>query len=115
VKPIFYDKKTCGTCKKAQAYLNEKQVDFEVVDIIDSPPSKELLERFIDANDVKPYLNSRSAMYRNLKLGHNVPDKTQAIKLMLHDPNLIKRPFIVEGVVGSFGFDAEELDDKWVK
>jgi len=33
---------------------------------------------------------------------------------MLQDSNLIKRPFIVRGDVGSFGFKADEFDEKWV-
>jgi len=114
MKPTFYDKKTCGTCKKAQAYLNDNHVAFQVVDIINAPPSREQLEKFIDADDVKAYLNSRSAIYRDMKLGQNLPDKKKAIELMLQDPNLIKRPFIVRGDVGSFGFNAGEFDEKWL-
>ena len=114
MKPTFYDKKTCGTCKKAQAFLNEHEVEFEVVDIIKDPPTRELLEKFIDADNVKPFLNSRSAIYRDLKLGQNLPDKARAIELMLEDPNLIKRPFIVKGETGSFGFKDTEFKDKWV-
>ena len=113
MKPTFFDKKTCGTCKKAQVYLNESQVDFEKVDIINSPPDRALLEKFIDGNNIKPYLNSRSAIYRELKLGQNLPDKARAIELMLQDSNLIKRPFIVRGDVASFGFVADEFDAKW--
>ncbi len=113
MKPIFFDKKTCGTCKKAQAYLNESQVEFEKVDIINNPPSRELLDKFIDADNVKPHLNSRSAIYRDLKLGQNLPEKARAIDLMLQDSNLIKRPFIVQGDVGSFGFSTGEFDEKW--
>ncbi len=115
MKPVFYDKKTCVTCKKAQVYLNESKVSFEVVDIINVPPQRKVLEQFIDADNVKPYLNSRSAIYREMKLGQNLPDKAKAIELMLQDPNLIKRPFIVKGDLGSFGFNAEEFDEKWVK
>lgn len=114
MKPVFFDKKTCGTCKKAQIYLKEHQVEFEIIDIIGNPPDRKLLEKFIDAENVKPYLNSRSAIYRNLKLGQNIPDKKLAIDLMLQDPNLIKRPLIVRGATGSFGFKAEEFDEKWV-
>ncbi len=113
MKPIFFDKKTCGTCKKAQVYLKESKVEFEKVDIIQNPPSRELLEKFIDANNIKPYLNSRSAIYRELKLGQNIPDKARAIELMLQDSNLIKRPFIVRGNISSFGFVASEFDEKW--
>ena len=114
MKPVFFDKKTCGTCKKAQIYLNEHGVEFEIVDIINSPPTQAQLEKFIDADNVKPYLNSRSAIYRELKLGQNLPDKARAIELMLQDSNLIKRPFIIQEETGSFGFKAEEFAEKWV-
>ena len=113
MKPTFFDKKTCGTCKKAKAYLNENSVEFEVVDIINAPPTREMLEQFIDGDNIRPFLNSRSAIYREKKLGQNLPDKKTAIDLMLQDPNLIKRPFIVRGDVGSFGFSADEFDEKW--
>ena len=113
MKPIFFDKKTCGTCKKAQVYLHENKIEFEKVDIINNPPSRALLEQFIDEDNVKPYLNSRSAIYRELKLGQNLPDKARAIELMLQDPNLIKRPFVVRGKVSSFGFSPAEFGEKW--
>lgn len=113
MNPVFFDKKTCGTCKKAQAYLKEKDVAFEIVDIINNPPDRALLEKFIDADNVKPYLNSRSAIYRAKKLGQNLPDKASAIEMMLEDPNLIKRPFIVKGEKVSFGFNVAEFDEKW--
>ncbi|MCF7823235.1 MAG: Spx/MgsR family RNA polymerase-binding regulatory protein [Candidatus Marinimicrobia bacterium] len=114
MKPVFFDKKTCGTCKKAQAYLNENKVEFEIIDIINKPPDRELLNKFIDEDNVKQYLNPRSAIYRELKLGENIPDKARAIELMLQDSNLIKRPFIVKGEIASFGFKPEEFQEKWV-
>lgn len=44
---------------------------------------------------MKASLNSRSAIYKAQNLGKNVPDKQTAIALMLQDPNLIKRPVMV--------------------
>ena len=114
MKPTFYDKKTCGTCKKAKAWLEEQGVAFEIVNIISEPPTREMLERFIEEDNVKSYLNSRSAIYRDRKLGTNLPTKAQAIDMMLEDPNLIKRPFIIKGAAGSFGFQQDEFEEKWI-
>ncbi len=110
----FYYKKTCGTCKKARGFLEANGVDFQPLDIITEPPPRELLEKFIDPNNVKAYLNPRSAIYRQKKLGQNPPTKEEAIELMLQDPNLIKRPFIVYGDKASFGFKEDEFREKWV-
>ena len=114
MKPIFFDKKTCVTCKKTQAFLNENKVEFEIVDIIKNPPEKEILAKFIDADNVKSYLNTRSTSYRELNLGQNIPNKAKAIKLMLQDPNLIKRPFIVKDDTATFGLNVVELTEKWL-
>ena len=39
----------------------------------------------------------------------NVPTKAEAIRLMVQDPNLIRRPIMVKGQTKVFGFDAEKL------
>lgn len=106
----FYDKSTCGTCKKAKAFLDEHDVSFNIVDIITRPPSRELLEDAIDEGNVKAFLNPRSAIYRERKLGQSIPTKDEAIDLMLRDPNLIKRPVIIKGQTVTFGFNPEELE-----
>lgn len=91
----FYDKSTCGTCKKAKAFLESQGIGFDVVDIVKNPPAKEVLEQLIDAQNVKPSLNIRSTLYKTANLGQNLPDKSRAIALMQQDPNLIKRPVIL--------------------
>lgn len=105
-----YDKKTCGTCQKAKAFLDELNVPYVVVDIVSSPPSREMLEELVDENDVKASLNSRSTMYKEKNLGQSLPNKAQAIEWMLEDPNLIKRP-VIETEEGELyqGFDAVSL------
>jgi arsenate reductase len=110
VSITFYDKATCGTCKKAKAFLSDRDVSFNIVDIITQPPSREVLEATIDETDVKAFLNPRSAIYREWKLGQNIPTKAEAIDLMLQDPNLIKRPVIIKGTAVTFGFDPAVLE-----
>lgn len=105
-----YEKKTCTTCKKATAWLDSRGVAYERKDIVSEPPPADLLERAIDAQNVKASLNSRASIYREKKLGENVPSKKEAIRLMQQDPNLIKRPLIVtkDGKL-SMGFDEKAL------
>ena len=92
---VVYDKKTCGTCKKAKAFLDKLGVEYTLKNIETEPPPPKVLEHAIKADDVKSALNSRSNIYREKQLSQNLPDKPTAIRLMEEDPNLIKRPFIV--------------------
>ena len=105
-----YQKSTCGTCKKATAYLDGKNVVYTSCDILTAPPTRELLEKHIDAANVPSFLNSRSALYRDRGMKNNPPDKKTAIDLMLQDPNLIKRPVIIKGRTVLFGFRDREVD-----
>ena len=41
----LYVKSTCTTCQKATKYLEKKDISFEAVDILKSPPAKKLLEK----------------------------------------------------------------------
>lgn len=106
----FYGKKSCVTCQKAKAFLEAQGVDFKEFPIETQPPSQAILDKLIDAQDVKASLNSRSAIYKEKNLGKNIPDKATALKLMLQDPNLIKRPVIADAKGQLYqGFDADEL------
>lgn len=95
-KLTFYGKNTCVTCKKAKAYLDLQSVAYEDLPIEKQPPPKALLDQIIDPANVKASLNSRSTIYKEKNLGQATPDKKTAIALMLQDPNLIKRPVIVD-------------------
>lgn len=108
-KLTVYEKKTCVTCKKALAYLDQNNVDYDKHPIETSPPPKSVLESLIDPNNVKASLNTRSAIYKQKGLGDNLPDKKTAITLMLEDANLIKRPVIVKGKNALQGFNEDQL------
>jgi len=106
----FYSKNTCVTCKKAKAFLAQNKADFEEIDIVKNPPPKKLLEAVVDGGNVKASLNSRSSIYKSKKLGEKTPDKKTAIELMLKDPNLIKRPVIVNAKgKAQLGFEPSAL------
>lgn len=109
----FYGKKTCVTCQKAKAFLDQRGVAYREVPIETQPPSRELLEALIDEHNIKAALNTRSKAYKEKGLNARIPDKATVIDWMLEDPNLIKRPVLVkangqaqlgfeEGLTGDF-------------
>src|SRR4051812_26142133 len=93
----FYNKASCGSCKKARAYLERRGLDFESIDITREPPARELLEKAVDPRNPKASLNQRSGAYRKKDIGDREVSAAEAIALMVGDPNLIRRPFFVDG------------------
>ena len=65
------------------------------------------LDRLIGDRDYRPFLNSRNELYRERGMKENPPPRDEALRLMSENPNLIKRPILVEGRRIALGFDAE--------
>jgi len=101
----FYMKNTCATCRKAKAYLERRGAQLRAMDIVSSPPPEALLRKVIAIYGVKTALNPRSAIYKEKGLGKKPPSEGEAVRLMLKDPNLIKRPVIAKGDMIVVGFD----------
>jgi arsenate reductase len=110
----FYCKKTCGTCKKAREWLTSHGVEFEEIDLIKNPLSKDELEKIIGTDDISNYLNPRSKPYREHKMKLTKPDRETAIQIMAEDPNLIKRPVIFKNGEVSFGFNEKVYEEKFL-
>ena len=73
------------------------------------PLSQAELEVLIGSADIMEFLNTRSVSYRAQGFKKQAPAKAQAIKLMVADPNLIKRPITVKGSIKVLGFDEAKL------
>jgi arsenate reductase-like glutaredoxin family protein len=64
-----------------------------------------LLEKHIDANRFLDFVSLRSPVFKTRPLPTS---KTEAIDMMLENPNLIRRPILVRGSKVTFGFDRDE-------
>jgi arsenate reductase-like glutaredoxin family protein len=79
-------------------------VDVEEIDINRNPPSREFLEKHVDAKHFLDYVSKRSPVFKTRSLPKS---KKEAIDLMLEQPNLIRRPVLVKGGKVTFGFDKD--------
>jgi len=83
-------------------------VDVNEIDINKEPPSREFLERHIDADRFLDFVSTRSPVWKERPLPKS---KKEAIDLMMENPNLIRRPIVVKGGKTIFGFDKEQYDE----
>jgi Spx/MgsR family transcriptional regulator len=70
-------------------------------------PSRELLSRLIDEQGLDAILSKRSPTYKARNLGERTLSKSEAIDLMLEDPNLMRRPLVLAKGKAIFGYDRE--------
>lgn len=89
-----YSKKTCVTCQKALAYLDKQKVDYELINIEQTPPDAKTLAGLLKTTDLKATVNTRSTAYK--ALGGTLPASDKLLAAMQKDPNLIKRPVLLQ-------------------
>ena len=87
---------SCSTCRRAIKWLKNNDIVFELIDILKSPPSKEILISAKELyGDRKYLLNTSGGMYRSIgsEVVKKMTDKEFFEQLVL-EPRLIKRPFL---------------------
>ena len=70
----------------------------------------EQLDKLIGQRDHRSFLNPKNELYRERGMKDNPPARDEAVRLMAANPNLIKRPILVEGKTVLFGFKPEEWE-----
>ena len=87
---------SCSTCRKAIKWLKRNDIAFELIDILNKPPSKELLISASEQYGDRKYLvNTSGFIYRSI--GAEVVKKmsdNQFFEKLFIEPRLIKRPFL---------------------
>ncbi len=76
-----------------------------------NPLTEKELREIIGEDPITDFLNSRTPLYREKNMKQKPPSKEEAIKLMLRDPNLLKRPVIIKGKRKILGFDEAALKE----
>ena len=116
-KIIFYSYSKCSTCRKAAKWLESKDFEFQLIDIVKEPPLdiylKLALKQFSD--DKKKIFNTRGQAFKSLNLDIYGLSREEIIQLLLSDGKLIKRPFLIyEGKKVILGFNEIEYAKQFI-
>ena len=80
-------------------------MDVYEIDINKEPPSREFLEKHVDAVRFLDFVSTRSPVFKERPLPAS---KKEAIDLMMQNANLIRRPIVVDGSKVIFGFNKDQ-------
>jgi arsenate reductase-like glutaredoxin family protein len=72
--------------------LQTEKVPLEDREYGKNPLTEMELREIIGADPIENFLNTRTPLYREKNMKQGPPSKEEAIRLMLKDPNLLKRP-----------------------
>jgi Spx/MgsR family transcriptional regulator len=90
--------------------LQAKKAKFEEREYGKNALSEQELREIIGDAPIEKFLNTRTPLYRERNMRQKPPSKEEAIKLMLKDPNLLKRPVIIKGKKKLTGFNQAEVN-----
>ena len=96
-KIILYSYLKCSTCRKAAKWLESRDFEFKLIDIVKEPPLVNYLNLAIEQcfDDKKRIFNTRGQAFKTLNLDIYGLSREEIIQLLLSDGKLIKRPFLV--------------------
>lgn len=107
---ICYSK--CTTCKKAQKFLDENNIEYEMRDIKSNNPNMEELKDLYSRSGLplKKIFNTSGQLYRSMGLKDKLQSMTEEeqLQLLSSDGMLVKRPIAVSDDIVLVGFNTEK-------
>jgi len=116
-KIIFYSYLKCSTCRKAAKWLESKDFEFQLIDIVKEPPLVNYLTIAFKqySDNKKRTFNTRGKAFKTLNIDVYSLSTEEIIQLLLIDGKLIKRPFLIyEGKKVILGFNEIEYAKQFI-
>ena len=114
IKVYCYSK--CTTCKKALKWLDDKKIQYELIDIKEKNPSEKLLRKYhkMSGLPLKRFFNTSGMLYRDMELSKKLPDMSEdeQFSLLATDGMLVKRPLLVTDKKVLTGFKESEWEEE---
>lgn len=117
MKLTYYGYPKCSTCRKAQKWLKDEGLQFEEVNLVETPPTAETLKEMIETSglDMKKFFNTSGKVYREENLKDKLPKMSddEKIDLLASNGMLIKRPIVFGNGKITVGFKEETFEETW--
>jgi arsenate reductase len=97
-KNIFYHNPRCRKSREALQLVRGKNIDFEIVEYLKDPPSKEQLKYILDGLGMKPLdiIRTQEKVFKALNLSKkDMRSDDEWINIMTRNPILIERPVLI--------------------
>jgi arsenate reductase len=112
VSATLFGIKNCDTIKKARKWLEGNGIDYQFHDFRSDGIDKNLIDSWLKQVEWETLLNTRGTTWRKLPNGVKKDiSKTRAVKIMLENPAIIKRPVLSVKNKLYVGFKDEEYKE----
>ncbi len=102
--------KNCNKIRDTRKWLEEREVDYEFVDVKKEPLSREEVKELAFKVGLDVLVNKRGTTYRNLGLKDKEVSEEAMIDLLVENQSMIKRPVLVQDHAVLVGYDEDAFE-----
>lgn len=106
----------CTTCKKAENWLKENNIDYTLRNIKEDKPSYDELKTWyeLSSDKLRKFFNTSGLLYRSMSLKDKLPtmSEDEMLELLSTDGMLVKRPLLVGDDFVLIGFKEAQWQEK---
>jgi len=108
---VIYHNPRCSKSRQTLELLNERGVEAQVVEYLQTPPDATTLRAILDMLGIEPreLMRSNEPEYRDLNLDDASLSREQLIAAMVAHPRLIQRPIVVRDGRAALGRPPEQV------
>ena len=112
-KVLIYHNPRWGKSRESVQILNDSNVEYEIVDYLNNPPSVDDLQSLAIKMGVKArdFTRTKETVFKELNLQPHLDDEHFMFQKMSENPKLIERPIVVKGDRAVLGRPPEKVED----
>lgn len=110
MKTVLYHNQSCSKSQDTYKILNDLSIDYEVVNYLTNPPSKEELKKILSmlAIPAEELVRKNEQIFLQNYLDKKLSED-EWIDAMIEHPILIERPIVVHGYKAAIGRPIEKI------
>ncbi|API88866.1 transcriptional regulator Spx [Marinilactibacillus sp. 15R] len=107
----LYVSPSCTSCRKAKAWLEEQNLEFEEKNIFHEPLSQDEIKNILSLTEegTEEIISYRSQAYQSLDVDIEDLSMNELLALFKNQPSLIRRPIIMDDRRLQIGYNEEEI------
>jgi arsenate reductase len=97
--PVMYHNPRCSKSRETLQLLSERDIEPQIIEYLDDPPSPQELQRIIGllGVEVRELIRTTEAVYREAGLDDESLSEDELIEAICESPELLQRPIVISG------------------
>ncbi|MGY8815692.1 MAG: arsenate reductase (glutaredoxin) [Gammaproteobacteria bacterium] len=107
----MYHNPRCSKSRETLSLLNEKGIEPEIIEYLNSPPDATQLKKILGLLGLSPreIIRTKDDLYKELNLDNEGLDDNQIIAALIENPILIERPIVLANGKAAIGRPPENI------